>query len=176
MNPLGLDYKKYYSKWRIGQTKALYSVIWPDLVRFCSILLFFFCIVFFLDVFQKDNRLSRIIPRCFWAVACITLLLNTTRGCNIGLDVWLKLTSYACFIGSGLKLILHWKAHLFIFAKSFIVEVLLSWIRENKNILSANSLAFEDNLSDKSLMVIKNNNWALGNTCFNIRPVRELLI
>ena len=37
-------------------------------------------------------------------------------------------------------------------------EILLSWITENKDVLSANSLAFEDNPSDKSLIYIKNNN------------------
>ena len=40
---------------------------------------------------------------------------------------------------------------IFIFAKllfSSTAEVLLSWITENKDILSANSLAFEDNPSD----------------------------
>ena len=50
---------------------------------------------------------------------------------------------------------------IFIFAKllfSSTAEVLLTWITENKDILSANSLAFEDNPSDKLLIYIKNNN------------------
>ena len=34
----------------------------------------------------------------------------------------------------------------------------LPWITENKDVSSANSLAFEDNPSDKSLIYIKNNN------------------
>ena len=35
---------------------------------------------------------------------------------------------------------------------------MLSWITENKDVSSANSLAFEDNPPDKSLIYIKNNN------------------
>ena len=112
--------------------------------------------------FSKDNLVSRMIPRCLWDGACITLLLlNTSGGCDIALDFWLKMTSCACFFESGLKLIFHWNAHLFIFPKllfSSRSEVLLSWITENKDMLSANNLAFEDNPSDKSLIYIKNNN------------------
>ena len=50
---------------------------------------------------------------------------------------------------------------IFIFAKSLFsstADVLLSWITENKDVSSANSLAFEDNPSDKSLIYIKNSN------------------
>ena len=72
-----------------------------------------------------------------------------------------KMASCACFFESWLKLIFHWNAHLFFFAKSLFssrAEVLLSWITENKDLLSANSLAFEDNPSDKWLIYIKNHN------------------
>ena len=71
------------------------------------------------------------------------------------------MTSCACLFGSGLKLIFHRKTHLFIFAKSLFslrADVLLSWITENKDVSSANSLAFEGNPSHKSLIYIKNNN------------------
>ena len=58
--------------------------------------------------FSKDNRVSRLIPRCFWDVVCITLILsNISGGCDISLDFRLKVTSCACFIGSGLKLIFY---------------------------------------------------------------------
>ena len=59
-----------------------------------------------------------------------------------------------------LKLIFYCKAPLFIVAKSFFssrAELFLSWITEIKDLLSSNSLAFENNPSDKSLMYIKNN-------------------
>ena len=63
--------------------------------------------------FSKDNRVSRMTPRCLWDAACITLLLlNTSGGCDVALDFRLKMTSCACFFGSGLKLIFHRKAHL----------------------------------------------------------------
>ena len=98
----------------------------------------------------------------FFKVAFITLLLsNTSGGCDIVLDFCLKMTSCAWFFGSGLILIFHWKTHLLIFTKSLFcsrAEVLLSWITKNKDVPSANSLAFEGNPSDKSLIYIKNNN------------------
>ena len=116
------------------------------------------------------------IPRCFWNLVCITLLLlllllflllllllllNTRGGCDTALDFPPKITSCAFFLGSGLKLVFYWNGHLFIFAKllfSSRAEVILSWIRENKDISSAKSLAFEDNPSDESLIYIKNKN------------------
>ena len=113
--------------------------------------------------FLKDNRVSRMIPRWFWNVVSIILLLNTSGGWNIALDFQLKITSCACFLGSELKFIFHWNSHLFVLAKSLFssrAEVLLSWITENKDVSSAKSLAFEDNPSDKSLIYIKNNNGA----------------
>ena len=96
--------------------------------------------------FSKNNRVSRMTPRCFWDVVCITLLLlNTGGGRNIALDFRLKVTSCACFLGSELKLIFHWNDHLFIFSKSLFssrAEVLLSWFTVNKGVSSAKSLAF----------------------------------
>ena len=45
-------------------------------------------------MFSKDNRVSRMIPRCLWDAACITsLLLNTSGGCDVALDFRLKMTS-----------------------------------------------------------------------------------
>ena len=59
-------------------------------------------------MFSKDNRVSRMIPRCLWDAACIKLLLlNTSSGCDVALDFRLKITSCACFFGSRLKLIFH---------------------------------------------------------------------
>ena len=112
--------------------------------------------------FSKDNQVSRMIPRCFRDVVCITLLLlNTSGGSDIALDFQLKITFSACFLGSGLKLIFYWNAHVFIFAKSLFSsreEVLLSWITENNDVSSAKILIFADNPSDKSLIYIRNNN------------------
>ena len=78
----------------------------------------YFYIVLFLDGFQKTIRFQEWDKDVFGDVACITLLINTSGGCNIALDFQLKMTSCASFFGSGLKLIFHWQAHLFIFSKS----------------------------------------------------------
>ena len=54
--------------------------------------------------FSKDNRVSRMTPRCFWDVVYITLLLlNTGEGRDIALDFRLKIISCTCFLGSGLN-------------------------------------------------------------------------
>ena len=153
---------------KVGRTKALCNVIRAVRgKRFCNLQIRL--IVWFVlhstgsRSFSKDNRVSRIIPRCFWLVVCITLLLllNTSGRCDIALDFRLKMTSCACFLESGLKLIFHCNVYLFIFAKSLFssrAEVLLSWVTENKDVSSVNSLAFEDNPSDKSLIYLKNYN------------------
>ena len=86
----------------------------------------------------------------------------------------------ACFFWSGLKFKAHFplKAHLFILSKflfSSRATILLSWIKEKKDMLSRNSIF---NPFDKSLIYIKNNNGPSinppGSTCFNIRPDRDL--
>ena len=58
------------------------------------------------------------ITRCFCDVTSITLLLlNISGGYDVALAFRLKMTSCGCFFLSGLKLIFHWNARLFIFAK-----------------------------------------------------------
>ena len=149
---------------KVGTNKSLYIVISVVLgKKFCNLrirpIVLFILHSTVCWFFSKDNRLSRMIPRCFCDVVCITLLLNTSGGCDIALDFRLKMTSCACFLGSGLKIIFHWNAHLFSFAKSqFSSRAKLSWITESKDVSSANSLTFKDNPSDKPLIYIKNNN------------------
>ena len=87
------------------------------------------------NLFQKNNLVSRMISRFFWDVAYIALLLWKLVGVHIALDFRLKITSCACFLGSGLKLVFYWKVHVFIFDKSLLrlrAGVLISWITENK--------------------------------------------
>ena len=115
--------------------------------------------------FAKDNWLSWMIARCFWNVLCITLLLLNISG-DGGMWYCFKFSTkndcpWLFFFWIWIKLVFRWNAHLFIFAKSLFslrAEVLISWITENKSLLSANSLAFKDNHSDKSLINIKSNN------------------
>ena len=61
-------------------------------------------------------------------------------------------------MGSGLKLIFHWKAQLFILFKSWFnlfADKCLSFITENSDASSANSLEFEIKLPVMSFMYIK---------------------
>ena len=72
-----------------------------------------------------------------------------------------KMTSRACLLGSGLKLIFHWKAHCFILERSILSSKVLiteSWIMEKREASSAKSLVLEDKLWFKSLIYIENNN------------------
>ena len=67
------------------------------------------------------------------------------------------MTSWACLLGSGLKLIFHWNAQLLILLKSLIkwaAEVLISRTSEKREASSAKGLAFVDRSSERSLKVI----------------------
>ena len=45
-------------------------------------------------------------------------------GCDnlFGTNLWEKIILFACFLGSGLNCIFHWKAHWFIFSKSVYIK------------------------------------------------------
>ena len=71
----------------------------------------------------------------------------------------LNITSCACLLGSGLKLIFHWKAQSLINFKSLLIslaQVLTSWAMENKEVSSANNLHSFLRPFGKSLIYIKN--------------------
>ena len=54
--------------------------------------------------FSKDNGASVVIPRCFWDVACIALLLlNTSGGCDAALN-FRKCDAVLDFFGYELKI------------------------------------------------------------------------
>ena len=68
------------------------------------------------------------------------------------------MTSWACFLGPGLKFIFHWKAHLSISATSFFSsfsDVFISCVTENRDMSSANSLAWKKGPVARSLTKIK---------------------
>ena len=72
--------------------------------------------------------------------------------------LWEKITSWACFLGSGWKLIFHWKAQLFILFKSsfkLFADKSLSNITEKRVASSTNSLGCETRFSDKSFIYIQ---------------------
>ena len=85
------------------RTKALYNVIIAVLgKRFCNLrirpIVLFILHSTVSRCFSKDKRVSRMMPRSFWDVVCITLLLlNTSEGCVIASDFRLKMNSCACF-------------------------------------------------------------------------------
>ena len=85
---------------------------------------------------QNINSLSSIIPRCFWDKDYETWrLLKNNSGWRIFFDFRLKMTSWACLLGSPLKFIFCWKSQLLILAKplfSFFADVFMSSVTENK--------------------------------------------
>ena len=73
----------------------------------------------------------------------------------------IKMTSWACLLGPGLKMISHWKAQSLIFFKllfSSFAEEVTSCVTENGDASSANNFPLKDRSPDKLLMYIKNNN------------------
>ena len=69
--------------------------------------------------------------------------------------LWEKITSWACLLGLGLKLLVHWNALLIILLKSlfkWLAEVVIFCTMEKRGVSSAKSLAVVDKLSDRSLI------------------------
>ena len=98
---------------------------------------------------SKDNFESKCRPKYFWESALLTgMLLKNILGWIFLVVFLLKMTSWACFVGSGLKLIFHWKAHLFISFRSLLrLLAVLSGTLTVEN---------SQRLSDKLLMYIRN--------------------
>ena len=119
---------------------VLGEVSW-SLRRSRIILFTLFCT--FLRCKLKSNLVSNIIPRCFWVDDDLTKFpLKYNGGWSILLIFLLKITSWACFLGSRLNLIFHWKAVSLIFIKSLfrsfavespLLQPILCWI---SNLLS----------------------------------------
>ena len=102
--------------WKMVINDVLSKVSWS--LRRSSIVLFtLFCIFFRCKL--KSDLVSNIIPRWFWVGDDLTKFsLKYNGGWSILLIFLLKITSWACFLGSGLNLIFHWKAQSLIFIKS----------------------------------------------------------
>ena len=69
-----------------------------------------------------------------------------------------KITSWACLLGSGLKLIFHWNAQLLIILKSlfkWLEEALTFYTMKKRDVSSAKSLPVLDRSLERSLMYIK---------------------
>ena len=102
------------------------------------------------------NLKSMIIPKCLWELTWdTTLLLKTSSGWILLFIFRINITSWVCLLRSGLKLIFHWKAKLLICLRSsfsFSAGRFTSWVTENKDVSSANSLTLDGKLLDKSLI------------------------
>ena len=128
--------------------------------RFCSLrrssIVLLILVVTIFIWFSDVNLESSMMPRCFWYIDWVTfVLLNTKGGWGSFFVLRLKMTSWACLVGSGLKFDFHWKAQLCIISKSLLrtfAEFWLSWITENKDVSSANNLAFVESPSERSFI------------------------
>ena len=102
------------------------------------------------------NLKSDMTPGCFWENVWETyLLLKDKGGWVVLLDLQLRITLWACLLGPGLKLILHWKVHSLTFFRSLFnsfVEKITSWTTENNNVSSPKKFALKVKLSDKSFI------------------------
>ena len=137
---------------------VLGKVFW-SLQRRPIVLFALFCTFFRWEL--KSNLVSNTIPRCLWVDDYLSKFWLKYNGeWSILLIFLLKITSWACLLGSGLNLIFLWKAQLLIFVKSlfksFAVAFIL-WITKKRGVSSANNLGFEVKPSDKSLIWIRKN-------------------
>ena len=149
---------------KMGSNNDLYIVSSGALVNiFCNFLnnpiVLLILLSLSLRCSWKSSLVSKIIPRCLWFVDWMTTVLLKFNDGWFGLLSFLeKISSCGYLLGSGLKLIFHWNAHLFIFFRSsfkFFADKVISWTTENREVSSANSLGFEIKLSERSLTNIK---------------------
>ena len=76
---------------------------------------------------QKFHFISNVRPRCFWNKLLLNgILLNKRVGWSSFLIFLLNITSCACLLKSGLKIIFHWKAQLVIAFRSRLKVVALA--------------------------------------------------
>ena len=119
------------------------------------IVLLIFWVIFFMCS-TKFSLTSNVNPRCFWDILFFKgMSLNERQGWSSFLIFLLNITSCACFVKSGLKIIFHWKAQLLITARSLRKVAALDWMSlttEKRDASLAKSLQFEDTPFDKSLM------------------------
>ena len=95
----------------------------------------------------------------------------------------LKMTSWACLVGSGSTFIFHWKAQLFIIFKSLLrsfADVWVSCTTENKEVSSAKQLyigseAFFE-IINVNLKQQRTKHGTLRYSSINIFPCRDLSV
>ena len=122
-----------------------------------EVLLFYLpCFVRLFTCKWKSYLVSNTIPRWFWEEDDLTKLwLKSNSGSLILLIFLLKITSWACLLGSGLKFSFYRKAQSLLILKSLLKSVvveLISWTTEKREVSSANNFGFEVKSSGKSLI------------------------
>ena len=119
-------------------------------------------LIFDVSIFRCSENVScltKIIPRCFRDEDCETWILSRNNGeWLIFFDFWLKKTSAAYLLGSGLKFIFLWKAQLLlILAKSLFssfADMFISYVTEKIDVSSINSLVLEEKPVARPLMQV----------------------
>ena len=119
------------------------------------IILLIFWVMFFMCS-PKFSLTSNVNPRCAWDILFFKgMSLNERKEWSTFLVSILNITSCACSVKSGLKIIFYWKAQLLTAVRSLRKVATLDWLSlttEKRDVSSAKSLQFEDNPFDKSLM------------------------
>ena len=80
-------------------------------------------------------------------VNLVNIIIAEKGGCVTFFNFLLNMTSWACLLRSGLKVIFHWKAQSLIFFRllfNSIADAFISCTTENREVSLANSLAFDD--------------------------------
>ena len=116
-------------------------------------------LIFWVILFMCSTRFSltsNVNPRCFWDILFFKgMLSNERQGWSSFLVFLLNITSGACLVNLGLKVIFHWKAQLLIITiRSLRKVAALEWMSlttEKRHVSSARSLQFEDTPFDKLL-------------------------
>ena len=113
---------------------VLYIVSRDDLgrigwnLRNRPIVLLIFWVIFFMCS-TKFSLTSNVNPRCFWDKLFFKeMSLNERQGWSSFLIFLLNITSCACLVKSGLKIIFHWKVQLLITDRSLRKVAALDWM------------------------------------------------
>ena len=116
------------------------------------IVLLIFWVTFFMCS-KKFSLTSNVNRRWFWEILFFKgILLNERQGWSSFWVFLLNITSSACLLKSGSKVIFHWKAQLLITVRSLRKVAALDWMSlfaEKRDESSEKILQFEDTPFDK---------------------------
>ena len=145
-------------KWFANNNDCLSKLFWS--LRRSPIVLFNLLCAFF-RCKLKSNLVSSTILKYFLEEDDLTKFWWKSNGGWLTLLILLlKITFWACLLGSELKFIFHGKAQALILLKSLfklVVVELIFWTTEKKKASSANNFGFQFKSYDKSLIKIRKN-------------------